>query len=383
MLAIVVSIATAGVWSFTGEVATYVEAKGVLLNRGGKVVDAVAIGQGRLREIFVAVGDEIENNGAVALISNSELAARHASAVELVEERKRALDVVKAAVAKELQIVRQNNARRRKQLDEMEATALEMLNVARTNLSNSQQLYKERIIPRVDMERTQQELNRARTVLLDLSRDRGTLEANEIKQNNETAARIRAVEDQVEAARHQLKQLEALRSTERVLAPVSGQVTEIKATAGSVVGPGSPLVSIRTGTEELEVLIYIPPDKGKQVEPGMQVLVSPATARREEFGAIKGTVKSLSPFPASLKGMVAVLQNEDLARNLSRSGPPYAGRVALLVDPKTRSGFAWTSPKGANQNLTAGTLAEIEIKTRSQAPITLAIPLLKELIGIR
>ena len=81
--------------------------------------------------------------------------------------------------------------------------------------------------------------------------------------------------------------------------------------------------------------------------------------------------------------MVAVLQNRSLARTFSKNGPPYAGRIALTSDPATASGFAWTSPKGADQRLTAGTIASIEIKTRQQPPITLAVPLLKELLGLR
>ncbi len=385
-IALIVILATAvavGVWSFLGEVATYVDAHGFLLNRGGKVVDAVATGRGRLDKVLVTVGDGIETNAVVALISNEELAAQHASALALVEERAYALDALKAAVAEEAKIVHANNTRRRKQLDELEATALDMLNVAQTNHGNSRKLYEDRIIQRVDLERSQQELNRARRVLLDLSRDRGLLEANEIKYENDNAVRIREMTGQVEIAKRRLDEIESLLSTGKVLAPVSGQVTEIKATTGSVVHPGVPLVSIRTGTTELEILLYVPPDKGKQVQLGMQALVSPTTVRREEFGAIKGTVASLSPFPVSFEGIVAVLQNENLARSFSSGGPPYAGRVALHSDPATESGFAWTSPKASNLRLTAGTLASVEIKTRAQAPITLAVPLLKELLGMR
>ena len=383
LTALVLATSALGIWSVAGEVATYVEAHGFLLNRGGKVVDAVATGRGRLSKIAVAVGDEIKKDAVVALITNEELAARHASAVALIEERTRALDTLKKAVKKEFEAVRKNIARRRKHLDELETTALDMLDVARTNLNNSRQLYEERIVPRLHLDRAQEEFNRARRVLLDLTRDRGVLEANEIKYRNDNAARIRQMTNQVQAAKRNSKEIEALMSAGRVLAPVSGQVIELKATAGIIVSPGVALASIRTGTTELEVLLYVPPDKGKQVEAGMQALVSPATVRREEFGAIKGTVGFLSPFPVSLEGMVAVLQNVNLARSFSKGGPPYAGRVALLSDRTTESGFAWTSPKAANLKLTAGTLASVEIKTRSQPPITLAIPLLKEMLGLR
>ena len=383
LLAILVVATAVGVWSVVGEVATYVEAHGFLLNRGGKVVDAVAAGRGRLSTIAVAVGDEIEKDAVVAQIVNEELAARYSGALALVEERTRALDALKAAVATESGLVRANNVQRRKQIDELETTALDMLEIARANLENNKQLFDERIVTRVRLESTQREFNEARRVVLELSRERDALEANEIKYRNDNDTRIREMRAQVEAASRQARELEALTATKRVLAPVSGQVIEIKVTGGAIVNPGAAVASIRTGSKVLEVLLYVPPAEGKQVEAGMQALVSPSTVRREEFGAIRGTVESISSFPASLEGMVAVLQNRSLAQSFFRDGPPYAGRIVLVSDPTTASGFAWTSPKAADQTLSAGTLASVEIKTRSQPPITMAIPLLKELLGLR
>ena len=383
LLAVLATATGVGFWSVFGEVATYVEADGILLNRGGKVVDASATGNGRVTAITVSVGDEIQKGDLVSTIVNSELAARHASALALVEEREQALDALKAAVAAESRVVLQNNAQRRNQLEELEAIARELLTVTRANFVNSKRLLEKGIVTRLRLERTQQEFNEARRVLLDLSRDRGALEASEIKYNNENLKRIRDMTHTVEAAKREVREIEALLTRNEVTAPVSGQVIEIKVTIGAAVNPGTAVASIRTGTSQLEVLLYVPPAEGKRVLAGMQAFVSPATVRREEFGAIRGTVTSVSPFPVSFKGMVAVLQNPSLARSFSKEGPPYAGGVTLASDPSTASGFAWTSPKAANQRPTAGTLASVEIKTRSQPPITLAVPLLKELLGIR
>ena len=383
LLAILVVAAAVGVWSVVGEVATYVEAHGFLLNRGGKVVDAVATGPGRLRTVAVSVGDEVEKDALVALVANEELATRYASARAVVVERARALDALKAEVAAESRIAGENSARRRKRLDELEATALDMLDVARANLENSRRLFDQRIVSRLSLESTQKEFNEARRALLDLGRERDTLEANEIRYRNENATRIREMTARVESATHQARELEVLVAAERVLAPVSGQVIEIKVASGAIVDPGTAVASIRTGTTELDVLLYVPPAEGKQVEAGMPALVSPAAVRREEFGAIRGRVESLSSFPVSFEGMVAVLQNRELAQSFFSDGPPYAGRIALVPDPTTASGFAWTSPKAASRTLAPGTLASVEIKTRSQPPITLAIPLLKEWLGLR
>ena len=191
LLSILVVAVAVGVWSVVGEIATYVEANGFLLNRGGKVVDAVATGSGRLHTIAVSVGDEVEKDALVALVANEELSARYTSALASGVDRARALDALKADIAAESRIASENRARRRKQLDELEATALDMLDIARANLENSKQLFEQRIVSRLSLESTQRELNEARRGLLDLGRERDTLEANEIRYKNENATRIR------------------------------------------------------------------------------------------------------------------------------------------------------------------------------------------------
>ena len=342
----------------------------------------VANGTGRLNTITVAVGDEVEQGSVVALIANEELVARHAGAVALLDERTRALGEIEAAVAEESGIVRANHARRHEQLDELEAIARDVLAVARTNLEDSNRLFDDGVIDRARLDGARSRFNDARRVLIELSRDRGALEEDAVRYRNDSAARIRAMTIQVEVARHQASELAALVETGKILAPVSGEVIEIKTAAGASVHPGTHVASIRTGTMYLDVLVYVPPDVGEQVEAGMQALVVPATVKREQFGAIRGTVESLSSFPVSLEGMVAVLQNRSLAQSFFKDGPPYAGRVALHSDPATASGFAWTSPRAAGLTVNAGTIASVEIKTRSQPPITLAIPLLKEILGL-
>ena len=63
----------------------------------------------------------------------------------------------------------------------------------------------------------------------------------------------------LESAKHQARELEVLVAAERVLAPVSGQVIEIKAASSAIVNSGTAVASIRTGTTELELLLYVPP----------------------------------------------------------------------------------------------------------------------------
>ncbi len=382
LAAIGVMAAAVVTWAVEGEVPTYVKANGILFSHGGAVVDAVPTGVGALSRIIPAAGDVVEKGEIVAEVINREMIERHRGALALVEERKRALADFKAAATAEDALIEKNVGRQRARLNRIERSNRRQTEAARERLANHQQLYRDRIVTRVTVERSQQAFDRAQRELFGTLRERDSLESRELRRRNERETRVTEMESRLRAAERQASELATQIDTQQVSAPVSGRVTEIKAAVGAVLRPGQPVLSIKTVEGELGVLIYIPPVDGKKIEPGMKVLVSPTTVRREEYGSLKGEVESVSSFPASQEGMIAVLQNRSLVQTLSEDGAPYSGRVLLEADPSTESGFAWTSPKASGEKLTSGTLASIEIKTESQAPITLVVPLIKETFGL-
>ena len=292
----------------------------------------------------------------------------------LAEERSR------AAAADSL--IEGNLARQRQRLARLERSARQSVETAHKRLDDHRRLFLERVVTRVSVERSQSAFDQAQRELFDITRRLDDLESQELRRQHDQNARIAAAETRLRRSESQANELRASLETRRILAPTSGRVIEIKASVGTVLRPGQPLLSIETLGDGLEALIYLPPTDGKRVEAGMRVLVSPVTVRRESSGAILGTVENVSEFPVSLDGMVAVLQNRDLAQNFSRSGPPHASRIVLAADSTTASGFAWTSPKGAEATLTSGTLISVEVEVAKQPPITLVVPLVKELMGL-
>ena len=381
LVALLTMAAAIVVWSVKGEVSTFVKADGILLSRGGAVVDAVSSGMGTLTRVVPAVGDVVRKGAVVAEVTNLETMERYRSAQALVDERALALEDFKAAGAEEDALFAQNTARQRERLEQLERANRQSVAAARERLRSHRQLFEERVATRADVDRSQQALDSAQHELFATLRDRDNLESRELQRRNEHNHRIAQLQSLLHTAQRQVKEVEARIDTQRILAPVSGWMTEIKASIGAVLAPSQPVVSIRTGEEALGVLVYIPPADGKRVEAGMEALVTPVTVRREEHGSLKGRVESVSSFPVSAEGMLAVLQNAGLVETFSENGPPYSGRIVLAPDPSTASGFAWTSPKAAGQTLSSGTLAGVEVKVESQAPITLVVPLLKKKLG--
>jgi len=98
---------------------------------------------------------------------------------------------------------------------------------------------------------------------------------------------------------------ELLSQNTRVLSPIEGRVVEVKISPGSVLAIGTPVVEIESEGKELQAVIYIAAEHGKQVKPGMSVQLEPTTVKREEFGMMLGTVLSVSDFPMTPQGINA------------------------------------------------------------------------------
>ena len=197
------------------------------------------------------------------------------------------------------------------------------------------------------------------------------------------ADRQAQAEDDLAAAERSEAELKVeLSLSSRVLAPVPGQVIEVKADLGAVVNAGQAIVSIETGQPGLELLAFIPPQSARDVRPGMAVRISPSGTRREEHGELLGTVLDISGFPVSATGLRSLLKNDTMATTLSRDGAPYVARVALTKRPDSPDGYAWTTQRGETVSLSSGGLATIEVTASTHRPIELVVPNLQKLLGM-
>ena len=368
-------------WAVLGEVATYVQGDGILMNRGGTVFDAASPEGGKLARIVPSPGDLMAAGEVVAELDDPETMERYANALALVEERTRTLRDREAEARDENALIDRNLAQQRANLDVLERTGRELIETASARLRGNLALFEDGLVARTEIEGNEKAVDFARRNLFDVMRRRDDLASEGLRRRNDLRIRVDEAKAQLLEAQRQVKELETLIETWRIRAPVSGRVTEIKAQVGAVLQPGESVLGIQRGDEGQDVLIYVSTANGKRVEPGMPARVSPNTVRHVEYGYMTGVVESISEFPASVDSMAAVLQNRELAETFSSSGTPYSGRIALTPDATTASGFAWTSAKGAELEITAGTVARVEVEVERQPPITLVIPLIKEWLG--
>jgi HlyD family secretion protein len=382
VVVLAVLLAAIVAWSIVGSVPTRVDGQGILVARGGQVVDAMAPAGGVLASV-AAVGTAVGKGDVVATLDNTEGDQDLDHARTVLHEQEQQLAELVERLDRELAVRQAANTQQRANLVSTIADAKQREAFYSNELTNEQALEAKGFLTRRFVQGTRQQVEDAQQAEQQASNDLMRINTEELNQRGLRDQQVWTQQQAVNAARRTLEDLTIRvgRGT-RIVSPIAGHVTEVKATAGTVVAGGKSILSIESAGEGLELMLYVPPDQGKKVAPGMEVRVSPTTVRKEEFGTMIGHVVAVSEFPISPEGMLAVLQNPQLATRFSSEGAPYAVRVSLVADPATPSGYAWAAGKGPPIRLSGGTVATAEVTVRTQAPITLVLPLFREHLGM-
>ena len=376
-------LAAAIIWGIVGRIPTRVSGEGILISNGDRVVDAVSAAAGRLASVSVALGDHVVKGQPIAQIVQTDIEQKHSEAVAVLGEKQREYAVLAAKVQSELAVKSQNFAKMEDALNQVIKATTQRVDFLTVDVRNLEDLLakgyttrKNLSDRREELTSAQQRLDDTRNQILKLRADKTDLETQRDRELRQSEFAVNEAQRQVSAT------AESLSQNTQVISPIEGRVVEIKISPGSVLAVGTAVVEIESEGNKLDAVIYIPPEQGKRIKPGMQVHIEPSTVRREEFGMMLGRVETVSEFPMTPQGMTAVLHNETLVTKFSHDGAPYAAKVVLEQDPSTTTGYRWAVGDGPNLHLTSGTLARAEITTRRQRPLDLIIPLIRHLTGI-
>jgi HlyD family secretion protein len=319
----------------------------------------------------------------VALVDNRDLSQALASAEAVVKERMAQHETLAVQVQADATARAASLEARRKALESRASDADARVAILDTEVDKEAELYERHLITWQVLNGSKQALATARQEATEARSQIVQLDGDDIGARNVREQQLRGAQNSIAEARRQASSLALqLEQRQAVLAPIDGRVTEWKAAPGSRVSGGQPIVSIEGGVTGTELILYLPPDQGKQVGVGMNVWVSPSTVKREEFGTLVGTVAAVSDFPSTPQAMMAVLQNDRLVQSFAPTGAPFASRVVLKRDATTPSGYAWSNGKGPALTLSSGTVAEGDVTVETRRPISYVIPWLKKITAL-
>ena len=358
-------------WGWFGSLSTEVGGQVVFLRTGG-LENVVASSTGRLADISVDPGEEVQQGQPVARLTQPELLdsvnTKRAKKLDLESQRSQLVSMQAQQMSLQQAFV-----------SEQRRSLTEQIAILGQRLKSQEELLADGLIVRREMLTTRSELEDARARLLQLS-------VNEFDSRKQFQLELQQIDQQLGELDRAIANLyNQTVQTSTVLAPQTGKVVAVLASPGALISAGSPLLLLeRTGRtlKNLEVVVYVPAHEGKRVKVGSRILLSPSGVLREQYGYLRGWVTSVSEYPATAPAMMQVLQNEQLVQSMLKGGTVFEVRADLVRDPKTPSGYAWTSSAGPNQQIQSGSLGSALITVSRQRPLALVIPALRNWAGL-
>jgi multidrug efflux pump subunit AcrA (membrane-fusion protein) len=157
----------------------------------------------------------------------------------------------------------------------------------------------------------------------------------------------------------------------------AGRVSALAATVGQIIRTGANVAAVekvaRTG-DPLYATVYVPAQNAAAIPDGAAVDLTVQSVPTQEYGVLRGHVKSVDRSAQSPQQIAAFLGDSQLGEQFTRKGRPVAVTVRLDKSSATRSGYAWSSAEGPPFRLTSMTPASGSIKLADQRPVDWLLP---------
>ncbi|MSR04352.1 MAG: biotin/lipoyl-binding protein [Phycisphaerales bacterium] len=373
-------VATFTVWGFFGSIPLTVRGTGILIE-GSMVVAAEAPADGRIGDFLAKPGDRVEQGQVLAVIAHPLLEAQRIDAENAAARLREqdanltaAEDVATAAFTASMDI-RDGECRHR--IDRAAAIAFEFNQAVEVKRARAP----EGLLPEselltiangtVEIERS---LSEARSELLRIQTDR--TEASTRRQQDRQRR-----ENVISEADALIGQLAARMSAEQhVIAPRAGKVVQLTCSPGDGVHTGNTVAIISdVGDGRLRCYAFFPLTEGKRVHMDMRAHVEPSTADRERFGVISSIVRDVDPVVGTRDSFLRIINSPEVAQDMERhSEGTVSAVIDLELDAASPTGLRWSGGVGYPQQLTPGTLCDVDVVTEDVAPISLLVPWLKQ-----
>lgn len=426
-------------WSVLGRIPITVKGQGVLVYPS-QVVNLQASSSGRLLELKVEVGEEVQKGQVLAVIDQSELQkelqlsrdklaqlqTQDQAAIAAQTQRgtldQEATAQQRAALQQSLQTVRaltpvlrekglESIQRDRQALEQRLQTQRDLLPTYEQRWKVRQELAVEGAMSQDMVLQAQQEYLSAKAEIDQVESQLKQLDVKEadaqreylsnLNQVNELQAKLKELDTQTATQREQdltsatnrkneiqetqrkIAQLELqLQRSSQIVSTAEGRILELSAKPGERLEPGKSIGAISTAaSDQLVSVVFLPVSDGKKIKPNMTVQTTPTIVKREEYGGIVGEVIEVSEFPVTQAGAASLVGNPDILPGVLNEGAHIAVKANLQSGEKFGE-YRWSSSQGPTQKITSGMTTAVRIKVEERAPISYVLPILKSWTGM-
>ena len=161
-----------------------------------------------------------------------------------------------------------------------------------------------------------------------------------------------------------------------VASPFTGTVISVDAAAGQVVAAGSTVLTVeRTDApdDRLVAMIFVPASQAVGLRPGDSAAIAVSSAPAAAFGLLRGRVVSVGRYPLTRQALGNLLGGDLAAESFASVADPELVVLDMMRDPKTVSGYAWTSATGPPGPLRSQVSVTATITVANERPVNLVL----------
>ncbi|MEU9779797.1 HlyD family efflux transporter periplasmic adaptor subunit [Streptomyces phaeochromogenes] len=157
----------------------------------------------------------------------------------------------------------------------------------------------------------------------------------------------------------------------------AGRVTGLAATIGAIISTGTNVAAVEKvadAEDPLYATVYVPAENAAMIPSDAAVDLTVQSAPTQQYGVLRGHVKSVDRAAQSEQQIAAFLGDSQLGEQFTKKGRPVAVLVRLDRSSGTKSGYKWSSADGPPFRLSSMTVASGSIRLEDQRPIDWLLP---------
>lgn len=363
------------IWSFIGSIPIKVIGNGISMTASGPhiVVNKV---EGTVIGMCVSSGEYVEKDDLLVRLENPTLALQIRQQEGTLANKQAQLQELTSRVDTEKRALRDTL------LKEIESTLLAQktteseISFLEKDLASKERLEAKGIIPAPAVQEARAKLEQAH---IDIETYKAKL--SRLKADMERSYRVEEIQaklDEVGAARSELERLRLESSYLDIRADRSGKVLEVIVSGGQLLMPGAEAVSIEIPVSKGEYLHYYAcfgAEYGDMLDVGLPVEIEVSGVDPKMYGFLLGKTRFVSPYPVTMEELKSDVRNTEIA-NYLKGGDPivYSAIIELTVDPRTKSGYAWSTKSGPPWRLSSGTVGTVKTIVERKPPIIYILP---------
>lgn len=363
------------IWSFIGSIPVSVMGTGISMTSQGPYI-VTSQTQGTINEVCVNVGQMVNDGDLIATISNAVLDLDIRARRDEVNAKIDDLSTFIKRIAEE-DVARKTALKKEIDTNEFAMQTTESkLPFLRKDLQAKKRLLALGVVAPKDVEQANSSLSSAQ---IQIESYRATLEA--LNADYAKSYRVDEIEFKKQALLSSINDLNRLllQSTYlHVFAERTGKILEIDVASGDRVVPGTEIASIEIPIKKGEHLHYyacFSAEYGDLLDVDLPVKIEVSGVDSKLYGYLLGKTKFVSPYPVTTADIQSDVRNAEIVTYLKGHNQlVYSAIIELTLDPKTQSGYKWTSAEGPPWELSSGTIGKIQTVVERKPPIVYFLP---------